>query len=46
MQDGVGNMNDLEQQPAEPPKDAGFELCDDKSNGTNKIDNYSSDNTN
>ena len=46
MQDGVGNMNNLEQQPAEPPKDAGFELRDDKSNGTNKIDNYSGDNTN
>ena len=46
MQDGVGNMDNLEQQPAKPPKDAGFEFRDDKSNGTNKIDNYASNNTN
>ena len=46
MQDGVCNMDNLEQQPANPPKDAGFEFRNQKSNGANKINDYTGDNTN
>ena len=46
MQDGVGNMDDLEQQPAKTPKDAGFEFRNHKSNGPNKIDNHASNDAN